>query len=79
MLRLRTDVVTVAGVRTPGREVSLSDDHGVLAFSGSPNPYDLVIFTPVKSAPRPPELLAMVALHTFANLQGHPPQRLIPE
>lgn len=79
VLRLNTDVVRVARYRAPGREVSLSDDRSVRVFSDHQNPYDLLFFTEARSAPRAPELLAMVALHTFADLDGHPPQCLLPE
>ncbi|MBX3193460.1 MAG: hypothetical protein KF819_41140, partial [Labilithrix sp.] len=37
-LELKTDEVYTAGYRSPGREVSLSDEHGVIAFADAPNP-----------------------------------------
>lgn len=73
-LGLETDVVKVAGFLGPGREVALSDDRRVLAFSDRPNPYELLFFTPPRAALPPSELLAMVAMHTFVNLDGYPTQ-----
>jgi hypothetical protein len=77
-LDVATDQVTVAGFHAPGREVSLSDGRGVLAYSDAPTPFDRVLYTRPSSAPTPSEILAITALHTFADLEGHPPQCLTP-
>ena len=50
------------------------EERGVLVFSDRPTPYDLLFFTAKRATLRAPELLAMVALHTFTNLEGHPTQ-----
>lgn len=62
---VRTDMLRVAGTVRPSREVSLLDDHGVVAFSDSPGG-DLVLFTRHDTKLGVPELITLVAVQTYA-------------
>ncbi|MBX3191509.1 MAG: hypothetical protein KF819_31225 [Labilithrix sp.] len=76
-LELKTDEVYTAGYRSPGREVSLSDQHGVLALADAPNSFDRVLYTRRESALAAPELLALMSVQAFNGLDGHPPECLV--
>jgi hypothetical protein len=71
--RLETDVVEVAGHSAPGIEVTLSDEHRVLAHSEAQSS-GVYLFTPKDRATTPAELLALLSLHAFRELEGAPPQ-----
>lgn len=76
-LRIETDLVDVGGHRSAGREVTLSDEHRVLAHSDA-HASGVDLFSPRDRAAATPELLAMLSLHSFRELEGFPPQCAAP-
>lgn len=76
-LRVETDVVEIAGRRSAGREVTLSDERRVLAHSDAQSS-GVDLFSPKDSAATTPELLALLSLHSFRELDGFPPQCAAP-
>lgn len=69
---LRTDVVTVLGHHAPGREVTLSDGLGVLALTDAPSSFDRVLYTRPGSYITAQQMLALLAIQTFVQMEGHP-------
>lgn len=74
-MRVETDVIEISGYRSAGKEVTLSDEQRVLAHSEAESS-GVYLFTPKDRSTTPPELLALVSLHTFRELEGAPPQCL---
>lgn len=75
---LRTDVVVLAGRQFPGREISLMDENGALAWSDSPNAYQINVF-PLRSQPlSATQTVALAILRSFVDIDGHPPECITP-
>jgi len=74
---IQTDTVTASGHVAPGREVSLMDTTGALTISDALTSDNIDVFSRKSSALSPPQLLALVAVHAFLQMDGHPPECLI--
>lgn len=77
-LELRTDSVDVLGHRAPAREVALLDARGVVAFTDNPGPRITFHRSASSRAALPTEqALALVAMHSYAAIEGTPPECLV--
>lgn len=71
-LVVRTDTVEMAGRVFPSREVALLDDAGVLAHVDAKADDNLDVYTRPGTPLSPPQLLAVVSLQAFLQLEGTP-------
>ncbi len=68
-LRIDTSDVEVAGLLAPANEASLSDELRVVAHTDR-GPAGIELFAPPDRPTSAPELLALLSLHSFFQLEG---------
>jgi hypothetical protein len=76
-LELRTDVVEVLGHESPGREVALLENGQVVTFSERRGGGDVVFRHGGKSTLPTEQALALLAMHAYQQMEGHPPECLV--
>lgn len=74
---IQTDTVTTGGLVAPGREVSLMDTTGALAISDALTSDNIDVFSRPSPALSPAQMLALVAVHAFLQMDEHPPECLV--
>jgi hypothetical protein len=73
---IQTDTVTIGGSLAPGREVSLIDLAGALAISDALTSDNIDVFSRPGAGLAPAQLLALVAVQAFLEMDDHPPECL---
>lgn len=73
---IQTDTVRIAGHVAPAREVALLDPDGVAAFANAYGVDNLDVFTRPGTPLANTQLLAVVSLQAFLQLDGTPPECL---
>lgn len=73
---IQTDTVAVGGHVAPGREVSLIDDFGVVTIADALTSDNLDVFTRRGAALATPQLLGLVGVQAFLQLDDLPSQCL---
>jgi hypothetical protein len=75
-LELRTDTAGTFGYVAPAREVSLLEGERIVVFSDRTAAFIAFHRAPKTTLPTE-QVLAILAMHTYAELEGHPPECLV--